>query len=518
MTGTATPESGQAPARPRPKQRAHAHRRATGLAGTVGVTLLGGVLPGAGYLWTRRVRLGLLVMLPTLALAGAGAWYVGRDLRAATAFAFETTHLRVAAGVMAGALALWVVVVVTTYLLVRPHQRSPLQSFFGGAFVLALCLALASPVALGARYAWVQADLVESVFEGNESATAPTGATGADPWAGQDRVNVLMLGGDGNVHRDGVRTDSVILASIDTRTGRTVLFSLPRNMMNAQFPAESPLQALYPDGYEAAGDPAASMLNAVYGQVPAVHPGILGNSDNEGADAVKEAVAGSLGVEVDYYVLVNLLGFRQLVDAMGGVTVDINTRVPIGGNTDLGVPPEGYLEPGPAQRLDGFEALWFARGRWGSDDYQRMERQRCMIDAIIDEARPWTLLRRYQDLAATSKEIVRTDIPSDLMPAFVDLALRVKDASVRSVVFRSSEQFSPGDPDFVWLHSVVAKALAPPEPREARGNVSQSPTTTVPPETPPRQPLRQPLRRERRWTPPTPAPTTRTRSAEQPPQ
>jgi LCP family protein required for cell wall assembly len=275
-----------------------------------------------------------------------------------------------------------------------------------------------------------------------------------------------------------VRTDSVILASIDTRSGRAVLFSLPRNLMNAQFPAGSPLRAIYPDGYQGDGDPAASMLNAVYRQVPALHPGLLGESDNEGADAVKQAVAGSLGVGVDYYVLVNLLGFQQLVDAMGGVTVDINTRVPIGGNTDLGVPPEGYLEPGPQQRLDGFEALWFARGRWGSDDYQRMERQRCMIDAIIDEARPWTLLRSYQDLAATSKEIVRTDIPSDLMPAFVELALRVKGAPVRSMVFRPSEEFSPGDPDFDWMHSVVKKTLAPPEPGRTRGD--PQPSTAAP--------------------------------------
>ncbi len=150
---------------------------------------------------------------------------------------------------------------------------------------------------------------------------------------------------------------------------------------------------------------------------------------------------------------------------MGGVTVNINTPVPIGGNTDLGIPPQSYLQPGPNQRLDGFEAVWYSRGRWGSDDYARMERQRCMIDAIIEEARPWTLLRRYQELAATSKEIVRTDIPSELMPAFVDLALRVKEeSSVRSVVFRSSDRFSPASPDFEWMRSVVRKALAPPRP------------------------------------------------------
>jgi len=166
---------------------------------------------------------------------------------------------------------------------------------------------------------------------------------------------------------------------------------------------------------------------------------------------------------------------------MGGVTVNINEPVPIGGNTDLGIPPDDYLEPGPDQRLNGFEALWYSRGRYGSDDYRRMERQRCMVDAIVDEADPVTMLRRYQQLAATGKEIVRTDIPASLMPAFVELALRVKDAgSVRSVVFRISDEFFPGDPDFDWMQERVRLALQPP----ARERTPGRPAATATPGTP----------------------------------
>jgi LCP family protein required for cell wall assembly len=329
--------------------------------------------------------------------------------------------------------------------------------------VAVVCLAVAAPVVVSMRYSTVQADLVTTVFEDNRSATRPTDVTEEDPWGGRERVNLLLLGGDGNVHRDGVRTDSMVLVSADTRTGRTVMFSLPRNLMYARFPRSSPLHEVYPDGYRGEGDPAAYMLNAVYGQVPVLHPEIMGESDNEGADALKHAVAGTLGVPVDYYLLVNLRGFREIVDAMGGVTVDVNEPVPIGGVPDSGIPPEDYLEPGPDQHLDGFEALWFARGRYGSSDYDRMERQRCMIDAIIEEADPLTLVRRYERLAAAGKRIVRTDVPSELVPAFVDLALQMKDAEVRSVVFRSSERFFPGDPDFGWMRRVVRKALRPPQ-------------------------------------------------------
>jgi LCP family protein required for cell wall assembly len=442
-------------------ERARGRRRARGLAGTLGVTLMGAVAPGAGYLFIGRRLLGLAVLLPTLLLVGAGVWYFGRDLDTAIDVAFDPSRLKIVAAALTVGVLAWVTVLVSTYVMVRPAQRTRVQTFLGASFVVVLVACVAGPVAIGAHYAMVQADLVSTIFTHNQSATAPRDVSEKDPWGGRSHVNVLLLGGDGAPGRYGVRTDSVILLSMDTRTGRTVMFSLPRNMMNAQFPAGSPLHDIYPDGFAGEGDPANWMLNALYDQVPALHPGILGHSDNEGADAVKQAVSGSLGLSVDYYVLVNLAGFEEIVNAMGGVTVNVNVPVPIGGRPGLGVPPESYLQPGPNQRLDGFHALWFSRGRYGSDDYQRMERQRCVINAIIDEADPLTLLRRYERLADVGKRIVRTDIPRELMPAFVDLALKIKDARVRSVVFRSSDKFFSGDPDFEWMRSVVRRALTP---------------------------------------------------------
>ena len=448
-------------ARTRRPDRRPDRRRARGLAGTLGVTLMGAVAPGSGYVFVGRRLLGAAVLLPTLLLMGAGAWYFGRDLDTAIDVAFDPVRLKLVAATLTVGLLVWATVLVSTYLLVRPERRTRVQTFLGASFVAVLIVCVAAPVAIGARYAVVQADLVSTVFEHNRSATAPKDVSEEDPWGGRRRVNILLLGGDGNPGRYGVRTDAVVLVSLDTRTGRTVMFSLPRNLMNAQFPKGSPLRDLYPEGYAGDGDPGNWMLNALYGQVPALHPGILGRSANEGADAVKQAVGGSLGVTVDYYLLANLAGFKEIVDAMGGVTVNVNVPVPIGGRPGLGIPPESYLQPGPDQRLDGFEALWFSRARYGSDDYQRMERQRCMIDAIIDEADPLNLLRRYVSLARAGKRIVRTDVPRELMPAFVDLVLKVKDTRVRSVVFRSSDKFWSGDPDFEWMQSVVRRALTP---------------------------------------------------------
>lgn len=401
-------------------------------------------------------------LLPGVVL-GVGVWYYFTAVNSGQAIDLATSPralLWLVAGIGVVWLA-WVSAIWRTYTRRRPPNLAAGARLLGTICVFLLIGAVTAPMAVGARYAVVQRDLIRNVFTDEESATTPD-VTAGNPWGRRKRVNVLLLGGDGSVHRPGVRTDSVILASIDTRTGATVLFSLPRNLQRVPFKEGSELDELYPDGFtDGVQDNAEFFLNAVYRNVPAVHPGVLGRTDNEGADAVKLAVSGALGIRVDYYVLVNLAGFEQLVDAIGGITVNINKPVPIGGNTDAGIAPDDYLQPGPDQRLDGFEALWFTRGRYGSTDYERMQRQRCAIDAITAEARPGKLLFRYTRLAKASKEIVRTDIPRKLLSDFVDLALKVKKRPIKSVGFERSATFFPDDPDYDFVHAAVDAALNP---------------------------------------------------------
>lgn len=445
--------------------RARRHRRrATGLGSTLGLTTLGAVVPGSGYLVAGRRWLGSVVVLGWLGTIVGLVWYFSRGVDQALDFVFNPAAVRVAALGMGLALLVWAFVVVTSHRLLRPRDRPRSHTVIGNVLVVALLIAGAAPIARAAQYAMATADGVDAVFDDDvKSPTAPDGVSEDDPWAGQDRVNVLLLGGDAGEDRVGVRTDTVILASIDTRTGRTILFSLPRNMMYAEFPDGSPLDEIYPDGFQTfQGDPGFDMLNAIYGQVPLLHPGVLGESDNEGADAIKQAVSGSLGVPVDYYLLVNLEGFETVVDALGGIVVNINQPVAIGGDTSAGIPPNRYLEPGPDQKLGGYNALWFARGRYGSDDYQRMDRQRCAIDAMVEAADPATLLTRYLDIVEAGKEIVYTDIPRTIAPDFVSLLLRVKEGKLRSVVFKASDKFNSADPDYDYVRQTVANAIDPP--------------------------------------------------------
>jgi polyisoprenyl-teichoic acid--peptidoglycan teichoic acid transferase len=434
------------------RRRARFHHART-LAGTLGLTALGTVLPGSGMVVAGRRGLGLVLVVISLGAVGL-LGFAARDRRTLLDAALDPDKLMVVALASFGVLLALVLIVVLTYRMVRRPSAPERDRAIELVFVAVLCLLVASPFAVGARYAVLQRDLVKTVF-----AESGTVADEEDPWEGDERVNVLLLGGDGGVHRIGIRTDSMMVASIEPATGETVLFGLPRNLAQVPFPEGSKLDRLYPEGFTGEGDPLEWMLNAVYGKVPELHPQVFAGEENPGAEAVKQAASGALGIDVDYYLLVNLRGFREVVDAIGGVTVNINEPIPIGGNSDLGIPPEDYLDPGPSQHLDGFDALWFARGRYGLDDYNRMERQRCVVDALIDEVDPVTVLRRYEALASAGKEIVRTDIPQNLVPAFVELGMDRRDSDIQSVVFRYSDQFDPNDPDYDWMRRKVDRTL-----------------------------------------------------------
>jgi LCP family protein required for cell wall assembly len=428
--------------------------------------------------------LGALTLLAFLLLAGGGVWLATGGRRAAVRAAVDTDALLWIVGGIGVLALLWAVVVVAGYRMLLPGGTPRGRRVLGALVVTLLVAAVAVPAVLGSRLAFTQRDLIAGVFdEDGESATV---VDIPDPFGDQERVNVLLLGGDGGEGRDGVRTDKVVVASIDTRTGDTTLFSLPRNLEDLPFPADSPLAEVYPDGFDA-GDESESLLNAVYRNGPAEYPDILGPTDNPGADFLKLGVGEALGLSIDYYVLVNLDGFSRLVDALGGITVNVNYYVPIGGDPGTGSLPDDYIAPGPDQRMDGARALAFARGRFGLTDYDRMDRQRCAIDAIIDAADPVTLLRQYQELAATTEDIVSTDIPRSALDDFIDLGFVVKDASVRSVVF-DANLIDPAYPDYDEMRQIVQDAIDPPAAPADGAPVTAATSPSAPETTEPAAP------------------------------
>jgi LCP family protein required for cell wall assembly len=344
---------------------------------------------------------------------------------------------------------------------------------------------------MGVQTAQTQRDLVQHIFAGGDSksATRPTVKNKKDPWADKGRLNILLLGADDGPDRDGVRTDTVIVASIDTVSGDVSLISLPRKLMFMPFPPGTKLHDAYPDGFGKDGlsmqDRLEWMLDAVYKNVPAQHRGIVGPSDNEGADILKLTVGEATGLKMDYYIQINLAGFTQLVDALGGITVNINYPIPVGGSDDAERPPNYYLKPAQNKHLGGYEALWYARGRYKipNPDDARSARQRCAIHAIAQKATPANLLKSYTDLAAVGKNMIRTDIPQDLLPAFLDLGIKVKSAKVSEVPLDGHKlKFAYPHPDYDGLRAAVATALAAkpattPRPSKTTTKPTKKPTT-----------------------------------------
>lgn len=432
------------------------------------LSLASAVLPGSGLVAAGRRRAGCCVLGVLLLLLGVGAVLVLRS--SSTGLLQLAVQQSWLDAVIVGALvlaALWAAVITATWLAARPTGLRGGARVLAGALVATLCLVAVAPMALAARYAYVQRDLISNVFApgipGLSAGGAQPGASGAgaesgqpDPWAGQRRLNVLMLGGDGGVDRTGVRTDSITVASIDTHTGRTVLLSLPRNLEGVPFTPGTPMAKRFPNGFD-------DLLDAVYTYAsddPSVAPK---GAANPGAAVLEQTVGHILGLQIDNYVLVNLGGFRRIVNALGGVTVRVERRIPIGGIGPNGeaVKPTGYIEPG-LQKLDGEKALWYGRSRTNSDDYVRMGRQRCLLGAMAHQLNPVTVLRRYQQIATATKDLVATDVPRDRLPALVGLADLVRKSKIRSLQFVPPLIYT-GNPDFALIRAKTGAAISASE-------------------------------------------------------
>ena len=437
---------------------------------TVGFTIAGTIIPGLGLLAARRRVAGGVVLAIFVGILLVVVGWAISDPQGLAAMALRPAVLNALAVILVIAALIWVGVVIATHLALRTTPSKP-QRIAGGILVGVLAFAVAAPMAVAARYSYDSASLMATLFKSDKdtkSATKPSAwddpdtKASADPWAKKPRLNILLLGGDAGKGRTGTRTDTVIVASIDTKTGDTTLISLPRNTGRMPFPKNSPLHKHYPYGFtDGDGDNPEYFLNSMYDNVPAQVPhDILGETDNLGADVMKLSVGEATGLKIDYYMLINFDGFEKMINALGGITVNVNTYVPMGGNTDLHIPPKEYIKPGPNQHLKGRAAMWYARGRYGQDDFARMDRQRCTINAIIKQANPANMLARYEEVTKAGKEIVTTDIPQEVLPLMVDLSTRVKAGNIRSVVFKHGvDGFSSPHPNFAMMRKRVKTAI-----------------------------------------------------------
>lgn len=442
--------------------------------------LLAVLLPGLGLLGTRWRPLGVLTLGVFLAGLAGLAWQAstGGWARSALALAVDPAALRALGVVVMVVAVLWVGTIVLTAELSWPRGRrgAPGRVLAAGL----ACLAVAGPALLVVRYLEVQAGLVSEVVTAHGTGPMRVDAVAApeadDPWEDVPRVNVLLIGSDAADDRVGVRTDSMMVASIDTRTGDTLLVGIPRNLEDVPFPESNPLHEIWPDGYDCGDE---CLMNGVW-TLATDRADLFPGDPDPGLTTTVGVVSEVTGLDVDRAVVVDLAGFRDLVDAMGGVEVDVTQRVcmgcrdrPGGGIQWVGE-RDRWIEPG-RQRLDGATALWYARSRAGSDDFSRMRRQRCVAGALIEQVDPVALLARYTRVADALRDNVRLVLPPGELAAWVDLVLRVQEGgSIRSLPL-TSRVIAPADPDFERIRALVAAALVPPAASPAASSPGASP-------------------------------------------
>ncbi len=453
---------------------------------------LSALVPGAGQCLVGRRFRGLVVFLPTLVLVAAGV-ALQRLGAVGIAKLLVRPSVLVAVAVVSLAVAAWrAAAVVDAYHVAVPRHRrvGPVK-----AGVVALAALVALPHLAGISYALRARDLLTSVFTAAEEPRlvvdvgldAPLPrlerrltAAGAlrrflaaddleayleDPRPLRalstylplrerlptDRLTILLVGGDAGPGREGLRTDTMIVMSVDLETGRTALFGIPRNFKNVPLPRhlrnsfiglerrvrEYDLSDEDGDGYTDAwtdldGDGVpdeppfeschcfADMLNKVYRETRDWYDRYP-NTPDPGMAALRDVLAHLLDLPIDYYVLVDMGAFVDLVDAVGGVDVYVTEPM----HVRVSAPREGApkaaisVEPG-WHHLSGLEALAWSRWRIGSSDYARMKRQRCLVRPFRAHADPLDLFRRFPRIADVLERSVVTDVPLNALPDLVE--------------------------------------------------------------------------------------------------
>lgn len=237
-------------------------------------------------------------------------------------------------------------------------------------------------------------------------------------WSTDGRLDLLLVGGDAGPGRFSLRTDTMILLSVDVASGRAAMFGIPRNMINVPLP-DGPAEAFACGCYN-------DLLNSLYVYAGA-HPGLFRGEENRGYLALQDAVGELVRRPIDGMLVVTLQGFVRLVDALGGL--DITTPYDLydshypkedGSGSQVLSIPAGF------HHFDGHDALAFARSRHQDSDYDRMYRQQLVLLALRRQVSPCDLILRIPELLDIARDSLWTNLPIRQIPDILALANTVE--------------------------------------------------------------------------------------------
>ena len=255
----------------------------------------------------------------------------------------------------------------------------------------------------------------------------PWQAPGAVPWGDDGRFDLLLLGSDAGPDRWSRRMDVMLLVEIDVNTGKVAMVGIPRNLQNAPLPKGSAARQAVACGCF------QPLLNALYVEATVVHPERWpGTGSTKGIGAVRSTISELTGRPVDAVLVADLWGVIKVVDAMGGIDINVPYSIydksypdPVVGKSEL------YIKAGK-QHFDGRMALAYARSRHQDSDYGRMARQQTLLLAIRNDIGPKTILNA-PDLFRAAKGFTWTDLPRESLPNLVELFGKAANAGVKNL-------------------------------------------------------------------------------------
>ena len=412
--------------------------------------LLSFLWPGLGQGWVGSRRRALILAVPMMLLLGAGLLVLIVQGRARSlGLLLQPTVLLLLIALNVAALAYRLFAIVDAY---RDASRRwpPVASQGRAALGLALLGVLLGATLL--MHGWLgyvglkTYDTVVAISHPFSTptpvplSTPPPGETpGPTPeptpvptpepaWGDNGRLDLLLIGADAGPGRYSLRTDTMVILSVEVSTGRAALFGVPRNLINVPLP-DGPAQDFdcrcFPD-----------LLTGLW-RYAAEHPEIFPGTDEErGYRAVQDAIGELTGLQIDGQVVVTLGGFVHLVDALGGLDMTTSDSI-----YDARYPDplsthnvELYISRG-FHHFDGWHALAYARSRHQDNDYNRMNRQQEVLLALRQQLDPCTLIPRIPELLDIAKDSLWTNIPLDRLPDLFEIGARVRPGTIATYQF-----------------------------------------------------------------------------------
>jgi LCP family protein required for cell wall assembly len=326
---------------------------------------------------------------------------------------------------------------------------------------VALAAVIVATHAWAGYVAWAFYDNGSDVFVGDNGpdATAPPAASHdpgtsmppddeyeatplATPETDEARINVLLMGVDSAASRSTELTDTIMIASIDPETSDVALISFPRDLSN--FPLW--------DGRTYRGKINSFLTWA------RTHPEEF--PDGPLQSLVRE-IGFLLGAPVHYYAAIDLAGFRHMIDAVGGVEVEVEKALD-DARYDWLDGRRGFRLSAGTHTLDGETALAYVRSRYSANDndFNRARRQQQVLLSLRRALTDVSMLPRIPELVEIGGDTIRTNFPSDRVSEMLGLAAGVDEDSVRQVVLGPPYATNPQSTDGIYRLQLDMDRLA----------------------------------------------------------